>query len=87
MGDRIDDRSAWAAFVEQSCADLGVDPNLVDVDRILELTALIAHESVRPMAPIGAFIVGLAVGSQGTPEDVARTADALTRSVTGATQH
>lgn len=86
MGERIDDRTEWAAFVTKSCADLDVDPDLVNVDRILELTALIAHESVRPMAPVGAFIVGLAVGRQGTREDVARAAEVLSRSVTAAKQ-
>ena len=63
-----EDRSQWRPFIERASEAVGVDPNLVDEDLILELTASIAHDGVRPMAPVGAFILGLAVAGGGDPE-------------------
>lgn len=60
-----EDRSEWRPFIERASAAVGVDPALVDADVILELTASIAHFGVRPMAPVGAFILGLAVAVGG----------------------
>lgn len=60
-----EDRSEWRPFIERASAAVGVDPSLVDEDVILELTSSIAHEGVRPMAPVGAFILGLAVAGGG----------------------
>lgn len=70
MSKQDEDRSAWQPFIEKACASLGVDPELVDVDAILELTGIIAHEAARPMAPVGAFMVGLAAGRAGSGADV-----------------
>ncbi|MBO1029990.1 molybdopterin-guanine dinucleotide biosynthesis protein A [Tessaracoccus sp. SD287] len=62
-----EDRSEWRPFIERASAAVGVDPSLVDEDVILELTSSIAREGVRPMAPVGAFILGLAVAGGGDP--------------------
>lgn len=43
---------------------LDVDASLVDVKTIHGLTKRIAHGYDRPMAPVGAFILGLAVGGR-----------------------
>ncbi|MGD8215799.1 DUF6457 domain-containing protein [Aestuariimicrobium sp. Y1814] len=60
-----EDRSEWRPFIERASAAVGVDPNLVDEEVILGLTVSIAHLGVRPMAPVGAFILGLAVAGGG----------------------
>lgn len=60
-----EDRSEWRPFIERASAAVGVDPGIVDEDVILALTATIAHYGVRPMAPVGAFILGLAVANGG----------------------
>ena len=43
---------------------MGVDPALVDVAGVHELTRDIAHGFSRPMAPVGSYILGLAVGAR-----------------------
>ncbi|WP_296135947.1 DUF6457 domain-containing protein [uncultured Tessaracoccus sp.] len=55
-----EDRSGWRPFIERACAALDVDPALVDEDRILDLTATIAHDGIRPRAPVAAYVLGLA---------------------------
>lgn len=60
-----EDRSGWRPFIERACAAVGVDAASVDENLVLELTARIAHDGERPMAPVGAYILGLAVGAGG----------------------
>ena len=62
-----EDRSNWGPFVQRACEALGVDPALVDTDAILNLTREVAHAGARPMAPVSAYILGLAVGRGGDP--------------------
>ena len=66
-----EDRTEWAPFIERATAAVGVEPSLVDADAILELTREIAHAGARPMAPVAAYILGLAVGA-GRDPDLAR---------------
>ncbi|SMC84301.1 DUF6457 domain-containing protein [Janibacter indicus] len=76
MSPRTDDQQAqerWADWIERACAALGLDPEAVDVRSILDTTRTIAHGVERPMAPVGAYILGLAVGrlqEQGRPVDL-----------------
>lgn len=76
MSPRTDDQQAqerWADWIERACAALGLDPEAVDVRSILDTTRTIAHGFERPMAPVGAYILGLAVGrlqEQGRPVDL-----------------
>jgi hypothetical protein len=49
-------------FVEAACAALGLDPQEVPRDMVLELARDVAHNTVRPAAPISTFLLGLAVG-------------------------
>lgn len=63
----------WADWIEEACAALGLDPDVVDVRSILAMTKTIAHGFERPMAPVGAYILGVAVGhlqEQGRPVDL-----------------
>ena len=61
-----DNPEEWAAWVREACAAVGVDPATVDVDAILDLTSQVAHRYARPMAPVSAYILGIAVGSNPT---------------------
>lgn len=73
-----EDRSEWRPFIERACKAVGVDPAGIDEDLILELTARIAHEGERPMAPVGAYILGLAVAAGGDPVELrAKIEDAI----------
>ena len=63
----------WQDWIREACEAVGVDPALVDVAGVHELTRDIAHGFSRPMAPVGAFIWGVALGQAasvaGTPAD------------------
>ena len=52
----------WAV---ELCRELGVDPDVLDVDGILGLAGRAAHAVVRPAAPVTTFIAGLVVGQAG----------------------
>jgi hypothetical protein len=53
----------WEHWIADACAAVGVDPADVDVSGIHGLTKEIAHGFARPMAPVGSYILGLAVGA------------------------
>jgi len=63
-----EDRSEWRPFIDRACAAVGVDPAQVDEDVVLPLTREIAHAGARPMAPVSAYLLGLAVGAGHDPE-------------------
>jgi len=58
-----EDRSQWRPFIDAACRAVGVDPAVVDEDSVLTLTREVAHAGARPMAPVTAFVLGLAVGA------------------------
>nr|BFE80141.1 hypothetical protein GCM10020093_027420 [Planobispora longispora] len=49
----------WTALV---CEELGVDPEKIDRDMLLDLTKEVAHGVARPAAPLTAYLLGLAQG-------------------------
>ena len=62
----------WQAWIAEACAAVGVDPEDVDVTGIHGLTKEVAHRFARPMAPVGSYILGVAVGARaalGEPVD------------------
>ncbi|WP_019144889.1 DUF6457 domain-containing protein [Aeromicrobium massiliense] len=64
----------WATAL---AAELGLGPDAVDVEQVLDLAADAAHGVVRPAAPVTTYLVGLAAGKAGgTDADVA---DAVAR--------
>lgn len=91
MSPQTDDRQAeerWADWIEQACAALGLDPEAVNVRSILAMTKTIAHGFERPMAPVGAYILGLAVGrlqEQGRPVDLEALRSTIEATVPGDT--
>lgn len=59
-----DDQAArWHAWVALAADAVDVDPAAVDITGIHVLTKQIAHRYDRPLAPVGAYILGLAVGA------------------------
>lgn len=80
MSDEDADETRWYDWIDDACAAVGIDPESVDVPGILTLTRQIAHGFERPMAPVGACILGIAVGrleEQGRPVDT----DSLRRAI------
>lgn len=70
----------WRAWIHDACAAVDVDPDAVDVIGIHALTKEIAHGFARPMAPVGSYILGLAIGARaatGAPVDPAALSTAL----------
>ena len=67
-----EDKASWRPFIDKACETVGIDPSLVDEEAILTMTREIAHAGARPMAPVSAFILGLAVGRGGDPDYLRR---------------
>lgn len=59
-------------FLRTTCTALGVDPEVVDHNLILDLTKEVAHNVARPAAPLSAFVVGLAAGKAGGDAEAIR---------------
>lgn len=53
----------WGPWINEVCTLLGVDPDVVDVELVHDLTKNIAHRYTRPMAPVGSYIMGIALGA------------------------
>lgn len=49
-------------WVTAACAELGLDPAQVPVPAVLDLAKDVAHQVLRPAAPVTAYLLGLAVG-------------------------
>ena len=70
----------WHDWIRDACSAVGVDPESVDVTGIHALTKDIAHDFARPMAPVGSYILGVAVGTRaarGEQVDVTALSEAL----------
>ena len=70
----------WQVWIIEACGAVGVDPADVDISAIHRLSRDIAHGFARPMAPVGSYILGLAVGArlaQGLAVDQAALTAAL----------
>lgn len=61
----VENAADWQPWIDKACEAVGVDPGLVDPQVVLALTRTVAERYVRPMAPVAAHILGLAMGSQG----------------------
>ncbi|WP_456844926.1 DUF6457 domain-containing protein [Cellulomonas sp. P5_C6] len=57
------------AWIDQITAALGVERELVDIDRLLEVASDVAHQVARPAVPVTMFVAGLAAASS-NPSDV-----------------
>ena len=50
-------------WIDQLTAALGVDRDLVDIDRLLQVSSDVAHQVARPAVPLTMFVAGLAAAS------------------------
>ncbi|WP_320068264.1 DUF6457 domain-containing protein [Micromonospora sp. RTGN7] len=64
-------------WVTAACAELGLDPGQVPVPVVLDLARDVAHQVLRPGAPVTAYLLGLAVGSGADPAVAAGRLSAL----------
>jgi hypothetical protein len=67
-------------FIEAACAELGLSTDDVDTDLVLELAREVAHNTIRPAAPLSAYLLGLAVGRGGDPVELANRLTSLAQS-------
>jgi hypothetical protein len=67
-------------FIAAACAELGLSPDDVDTDLVLELAREVAHNTVRPAAPLSTYLLGLAVGRGGDPVELANRLTAVAHS-------
>jgi hypothetical protein len=65
---------SWVAAV---CAEIGIDPAVVDLRQVLDLARDVAHQVERPAAPVTSYLVGLAVGGGRPSADVVARLTAL----------
>lgn len=64
-------------FVTAACAELGVPETEIDTALLLDLAREVAHNTVRPAAPVSTYLLGLAVGRGGNPAELAARLTAL----------
>jgi hypothetical protein len=77
-------RDQLAAWSDALLRQLGMSGVEVDIDEVLALAGAVAHDVVRPAAPLTAYLVGFAVGrAQGgtSAADAFATASAIARSL------
>jgi hypothetical protein len=64
-------------WVAAAGAELGVRPEDVAVEAVLDVARDVAHNVLRPGAPVTAYLMGLAVGRGADPADAAERITAL----------
>ncbi|SDY52371.1 hypothetical protein SAMN05421684_0186 [Asanoa ishikariensis] len=58
-------------WVRAACTELGIAPAEAQVSLVLDLARDVAHNTVRPAAPVTAFLLGLAVGRGADAQEAA----------------
>ncbi len=64
-------------WIKAACAELKVAPAEVEPKAVLDVARDVAHNVVRPGAPIAAYLMGIAVGRGADPAEVAARLTAL----------
>jgi len=72
VSDPEHDEQRWAEWVETASAALGVNPSAVDIAAIHHLSKEVARRLERPLVPVSAFLLGLAVGGAAEGGPLAR---------------
>jgi hypothetical protein len=65
------------AWVEAAGRELGLEPGVIRTKQILDVARDVAHQVIRPGAPVSAYLMGVAVGRGADPDDVAERLQAL----------
>ena len=58
-------------WIAAACDELGLNPSDVDAKSVLDVARDVAHNVVRPGAPVTAYLMGIAVGRGADPAEVA----------------
>jgi hypothetical protein len=64
-------------WVAAASAELGLDPADVQSKVVLDVARDVAHQVLRPGAPVTAYLMGIAVGRGADPADAAARISAL----------
>jgi hypothetical protein len=64
-------------WVAEAAAELGLDGVEVPVKEVLDVARDVAHNVLRPGAPVTAYLLGLAVGAGADPVEAAGRISAL----------
>ena len=67
------------AWVAAAAAELGLTAGEVQTKQVLDVARDVAHQVLRPGAPVTAYLMGLAVGRGADPADVAARISALAK--------
>ncbi|GAA4595016.1 hypothetical protein BJY16_001519 [Actinoplanes octamycinicus] len=67
-------------WIAAAGAKLGVPPEELAVSAVLDVTRDVAHNVLRPAAPLTSYLMGLAVGRGADPAEAAEKIGALARS-------
>ena len=59
------------SWTETACAELGIDPAVMDARMVLDVARDTARQVTRPAAPLTAYLMGVAVGGGLPPDEVA----------------
>ena len=65
------------AWVAAAARELGLEPGDVQTKAVLDVARDVAHQVLRPGAPVTAYLMGVAVGRGADPGDVAERISAL----------
>jgi hypothetical protein len=69
--------SVLDTWIEAACDELGLTPADAETKVVLDLARDVAHNVVRPGAPLTAYLMGVAVGRGADPADVAARLSSL----------
>lgn len=64
-------------WVAAASAELGLEPGDVESKAVLDVARDVAHQVLRPGAPVTAYLIGVAVGRGADPADAAARISAL----------
>jgi hypothetical protein len=64
-------------WIAAACDELGLVPADVEEKAVLDVARDVAHNVLRPGAPVTAYLMGLAVGRGADPADVAARISSL----------
>jgi hypothetical protein len=70
----VNELDTWIAA---ACGELGLHPDDIEAKAVLDVARDVAHQVIRPGAPVSAYLMGVAVGRGADPSDVAARLSAL----------
>jgi len=65
------------SWITAACTELDLQPADIDAKEVLGVARDVAHQVLRPGAPVSAYLMGVAVGRGADPSDVAARLSAL----------